>query len=494
MAKNGNSLPSHAEGNSDVLLAFPGKYGVADPQVPLSLLYLASPLQREGYSVRLFDMRLDDYRKLKIGNPVFVGISTMSGLQIRHGLDFARKVRETDPSIPIVWGGVHPTLLPEQTIANSLVDIVVRGEGESMIVELAKKLEQNQSLNDVNGITYKPQGKMRHNPDGELLDLDSIPVDLPYDLLKMNAYPSLKAGRFHIQTSRGCPHACGFCYNTVFNKRKWRAKSAKRVLDEIEYVKEKFPNVNCIDPIDDNFFVDKQRVADICRGMTERRLGVAWRANCRFDYMASYDRDFIGLLEKSGCVEIDFGAESGSSRLLEYMEKGVTAGMMMKSVENLKNYAPNIEPYVSWMSGLPGETYEDLKVTFDLMDKMREINPKTQHFGVFVFTPFPSPILGKIKPDFTPPQSLEEWSNIDVFHFHPLWHSKKYVQKLHAISAVTRYAFYPEARIRERNQAYRLGYGLINRMAKYRWRHRYFGMPLELNIVNAIARRFRGFV
>ena len=86
----------------------------------------------------------------------------------------------------------------------------------------------------------------------------------------MERYPSVKSGRFHIQTSRGCPHRCGFCYNGLFNKNKWRAKRAERVLDEIEYVLEKFPQVKIIDPIDDNFFVDEERVKQICNGILDR--------------------------------------------------------------------------------------------------------------------------------------------------------------------------------------------------------------------------------
>lgn len=481
-------------GSEEVLLVFPGVYEAANPQVPLSLLHVASPLQRAGFKVRIFDMRVDNFRDLKLGDPLFLGISSMSGQQIRYALEVAEKVRMLDPSVPIVWGGVHPTLLPEQTMASEYADVVVRGEGESSVVELANALKSGKPLKNVKSISYKSEGKIRHNPDGPLFDLDSIPIDLPFDLLQMDKYPSFAAGRFHIQTSRGCPHQCGFCYNSIFNKRKWRGKSAKRVIDEIEYILQKFPQVRCIDPIDDNFFVDKKRVEEICRGILKRKLDITWRANCRFDYMANYDEDFIGLLERSGCIELDFGAETGSERLLTFISKGVTPQHMLKSVENLRKWAPSIEPYASWMSGIPTETEEDLRETFDLMDKMREVNPKTQHFGVFIYTPFPCPLVDSLESGFTPPQSLEEWGNVEVFQFSPPWHSKKYVEKLHAISAVTRYAFYPEARLNERSITYRTGYKVLNKMAKFRWKHRYFGFPIDLKIANYIARRFRGYV
>ena len=431
----------------------------------------------------------------KIGNPIFVGISCMSGLQIGYGLKFAQRIREENPSCPIIWGGVHPTLLPGQTALNDYVDIVVRGEAESSIVDLADAIENGRTLDDVPGITYKTDDTIKSNQEGQLIRLDDIPLDLPFDLLPMGRYPAVNAGRFHMQTSRGCPHSCGFCYNSTFNKRKWRGKTANRVLDEIEYILKRFPNVKWIDPVDDNFFVDQKRVEQICRGLIERKIKVKWRANCRFDYACRYDRNFIELLVKSGCTELDFGGESGSNRLLSIMNKEVTTDQMIKSVENLGNWGPSIEPYVSWMSGLPTETTEDLNETFNLMDKMSETNPKTQHYGIFVYTPFPSPILKSLEKDgFNPPRSLEEWGNIDVFHFKPPWHTKAYVDKLHTVCAVTRYAFYPEARLNERGGGYKFAYTILNHIAKYRWNHRYFGIPIELKLVNSSIRKRRGYL
>ncbi len=439
-------------------------------------------------------MRMENYREFRVGNPVFVGISCMSGLQIRYALEFARKVRAESPTSPIVWGGVHPTLLPEQTVANDLVDVVVRGEGETVVAELADALSLGERLDKVAGLTFKANGRIISNPDASIIDLDLIPVDLPYDLLPIDRYPAVKSGRIHIQTSRGCPHRCGFCYNTIFNKRAWRGKSASRVLDEIEYIIKRFPDTKIIDPIDDNVFVDKERVENICNGILKRGIKVAWRANCRFDYLSTYGRDFISLLAKAGCVELDFGGETGSDRLQKLICKDITAQQMVQSVANLKEWAPTIEPYVSWMSGLPTETDEDLKATFDLMDHMVEANPRTQHYGIFVYTPFPSPVLEQLPSEFKPPQTLEEWGNVDVFHFKPPWHTKKQVAKLDAISAVTRFAFFPEARIKERGFGFKVSYGVVNRMARYRWRHRYFGLPIELRIVNAAAKKLKGFL
>ena len=477
-----------------MLLVFPGKYKSPNPQVPLSLLHLASFLIMGGYSVKLLDLRVESLSDFEIGKPLFVGISTIHGSQIRYGLEFARRVRTLDSSIPLVWGGVHPTLLPEQTVASEFVDIVVRGEGERTLWELADKFSAGESLDEIKGITFKSAGTIRSTPDREPMDLDEIPIELPFELLPLEKYPTLKSGRFHIQTSRGCPHECGFCYNTVYNKRTWRGKSARRVVDEIEYVLRKFPHIRIIDPIDDNFFVDQRRVMDICQEILNRKIKVSWRANCRFDYMSKYGKDFIDLLAKSGCSEIDFGGETGSERLLSLIDKDITTEQMISSVENLRKWAPSIEPFVSWMSGLPTETEDDLIKTCDLMDRMSEVNPKTQHYGVFLYTPFPSPILDSLGPEFQPPQSFGEWGKAEVFHFKPPWHSKRYVDKLQDVSTVSIYAFYPRTRVSERRLYYRLGYGLLNKIAKYRWRHRYFRYPVELRLATAALRKRREYL
>ncbi|MDR0373985.1 MAG: B12-binding domain-containing radical SAM protein [Nitrososphaerota archaeon] len=487
------SLRSRLDSGGEVLLVFPGKYGAPDPQFPLALLYLASALHQEGFRVRILDMRIDDYRRFKLGTPVFVGISCMSGLQIKYALEFARYVRIQNPKVALVWGGVHPTLLPEQTVQSDMVDMVVRGEGDLTIKDLVNTLAQKQPLDKVAGITYKVNGIVKSNPDGKLVNLDEIPKALPYDLLEMGQYPSFRAGRFHIQTSRGCPHRCRFCYNTNFNHNRWRAKSASRVLDEVQYIKTKYPHIRILDPIDDNVFVDEYRIQQICQGLIERKLGVQWRANCRFDYLANYNQTFLELLAKSGCVELDFGGESGSERIQQLIGKDVTAEDMVQSVANLHRYAPSIEPYVSWMSGLPGETDEDLAQTFDLMDKLQEVNPKTQHYGIFVYTPLPSPASEFLPEGFSVPQTLEEWSGIKVFHFDPPWHTKEQIRKLHTISAVTRIAFYPQTRISERSLGFKLTYKLANRVAKYWWKHRNFSFPLELRLADAAAMRY-GFL
>ena len=286
-------------GGPEVLLVFPGRFKAPDPQVPLQLLHVAGALRQAGYRVRIVDVRLQDYRSVDLGDPVFVGVTCMSGPQIRYGLEFARRVRAERPRCPIVWGGVHPTLLPEQTAASDLVDVVVRGESELVVGPLADALASGEPLDAVKGLTYRTDGTVRSTPDADLIDLDAIPVELPYDLLELDRYPTLQAGRVHMQTSRGCPHRCGFCYNTTFNKRRWRGKSPDRVVDEMQHVVERFPQREDHRPRRRQLLRRPQaRRGHLQSRSCSRGIKVSWRANCRFDYLAAYDQEFVSLMEE----------------------------------------------------------------------------------------------------------------------------------------------------------------------------------------------------
>ncbi len=148
------------------------------------------------------------------------------------------------------------------------------------------------------------------------------------------------------------------------------------------------------------------------------------------------------------------------------------------------------------MSGFPGETDKDLAETFNLMDELKKVNPETQHFrhiGLHAFSESRHEIFAlRI---YAAAVILHAcWDGIEVFQFSPPWHSKKQIEKLHAISAVARCAFYPKSRIKDRALAFRFAYGLLNRVARYRWQQRYFGFSVELKIADAVARKFKGFL
>jgi len=131
---------------SEIILIYPGKQwmgSVTSPYPPLPLLPIAGILEKNGFKVKLIDMQIENYKTMKLGEALYIGITTRTGRQISYGLEVAKFVREKDPDLKIIWGGVHPSLLPEQTLINKYVDLLVRGEGDLTIVELTKKIDGN---------------------------------------------------------------------------------------------------------------------------------------------------------------------------------------------------------------------------------------------------------------------------------------------------------------------------------------------------------------
>ena len=163
-----------------IILVHP-KSKESEIRYPLSCLALAGTLEKEDFQPIILDMAIEkDYRRIVtkyLGDTLFIGISTMTDWQIKYALELCDFVRKCEPNVPIVWGGWHPTTLPEQTVQDKRVDIVVRGEGEFVVVELAKALQRQDSISGVKGITYKIGDKIINNPDSDPInDLNKLPM------------------------------------------------------------------------------------------------------------------------------------------------------------------------------------------------------------------------------------------------------------------------------------------------------------------------------
>lgn len=492
--------------NNKVLLVYPGGFNSLFPELPLPLLYLSWALMQKDFSVEILDTRIRQYSDMKNFDYLFVGISTMTGSMIGEGLKVAKHVRRFNKEVPLVWGGIHPTLLPQQTIENEFVDIVVRGEGEITIQDLALALQNQGSLSELKGISYKQGDRVISNPDRKPMNLNEIDKELPYDLFEMDKY-NLPA--FPVHTSRGCPYRCGFCYNTAFNKRIWRFKTSERVLDEIEYVVSKLGVRKISFTWEDEFFIRPSRVKEICNGIIERGIKIEWESFCRFDSFQKVDDELLRLMEESGCVSLSFGGESGSKRILdEVIHKDITVGQIVKTTEVLSR--TNIRQIISFMSGLPTETDEDMNMTFNLIDKLTKINPKNIYFnGIFLYTPYPGTILfDEIVKNYNYeiPGSFEEWSKFGIYrNVKTKWHKSEYIKKYKTISIMTRFPFW-KAKLSLKDVSsviggsrfgkfpFNIAYWLLTNMSILRWKKKYFKYPIEWILTEKALEKMRGFV
>lgn len=482
-----------------VLLVYPGSKSMGFT-FPMGVLYVAQALIKAGYDVKIFHMGVQNMSELELDDYLFVGLSLLTGEIISNGLKIARMVKERNPGTPIVLGGVHPSLLPEESLANELVDIVVVGEGERTAVELAKTLIEKGDLSKVKGIAFKDaDGKVRVNAKRELMKMDSLEFDLPYELLGRHFAKSVT---MPVHTSRGCPYRCGFCYNPVLNNRRYRYKSAAKVVEEIEYLHRKYKIYNFNFDYEDEFFVDPKRAYEIFTAVIDKGLKIQWSAFCRFNTfdkaIERFGLDFIDVLKRSGCYYLSFGAESGSQRLLdEVILKDIKVEQIIRTIGRMKD--AGIMHRVSFINCFPTETEKDLEESFNVIERISKDNSKIV-LGMFKLVPLPgTKIYGRLVADegFASPSSLEEWGDYKIpskRYEDVTWLPVRYAKRCYNISLLSNYPFHKDfASYRAYREfvfnidsSYGTGYSdyLMARIQRWRFVKRRFGLMAEPLIFN----------
>ncbi len=410
--------------------------------LPLSILYPLINLK--DYKPKIIDQRLDrdwknTLKRFLKDDPVCIGISAMTGCQIKHALEAAELVKTISPKTLVVWGGVHASLLPEQTLENKNVDIVVNGEAEDAFVELVKVLDKKKSLNSVKGIYYK-KGKtiIKTAPKLFIKEPKILPKKI-YELVNPKNYLLTwfsSINSLSLLTGRGCPHRCAYCYNHVYNKRTWRPIPAKEIIKGVKTLRNF--GAQTIELLDDNFFVDINRVKEFCRLIHKENIKMRFVSNCRIDYISRWDQSFLNMLRKTGFVEFFVGVETGSQRMLDIVKKDTKTKDVIKGAIKLRK--SGIHAIYSFMGGMPHETIKDTKKTIDLMLKLNKVHPEASLTSVKIFVPFPGTELyhESIRLGFKPPTELEQWgeynyNNADVSS----WRSDKYNKFIEKISYIT---------------------------------------------------------
>jgi len=380
---------------------------------PLGLLVIGTILKKQGYRVRLIDFLVEDnYQELleqELDNDIVaIGLSVMTP-QIASALEISQSIKRYDKNIPVVWGGIHPTLFPEQTISSSLIDFVIKGEGEISFVKLLNFLNNNGQLEDVGGLFYKKNGKITQNTEQELIDLNNLPI-LDYSLLspKTQNFSSII-----LNTSRGCPYRCTFCVNVALHNRKWRFQNSEKVLDEVDYIVNKL-GYKKIKFQEDNFFVSKKRVLEILDGIKKRNLKFRWFTNCRVDYFRDdyIDNKFLEKLKQAGCYKLMFGAESGSQRVLNFLKKDITIEKIIKASKLCQKH--EVRAVLSFMCAVPTETKKERIKTLKLIDNLLAIGPFIDIISPQPYRPYPGDELAQKCEEmgYEFPNKLEDWPKV----------------------------------------------------------------------------------
>lgn len=355
---------------------------------PLGLAYLGAVSEQRGHEVRILDMEVEESPLslvLREERPDLVGI-TANTIQIKAAWRVAREIK-AEMALPIVLGGPHPTVLPEESAQRPEVDIVVRGEGEATWVDLCPRLEEGASLEEIEGISYRQNGRVVHNPDRPpITDVDSLPFPA-HHLFKMERYTNLQptldtveGKSFSMLTSRGCPYRCTYCSQIL--PRVWRMRSPENVVAEWRWLVKDL-GAKEIGVLDDSFNIDRQRVLAICDLLISEGLNhVPWimingiRANL-------VDEELLGRMREAGCIRTAFGVESGNQEILDtVIDKRLTLEEIRAAFKAANSVG--METIGFFIIGLPGETEETIE---DTIRFACELDPLVANFSMA--TPFP---------------------------------------------------------------------------------------------------------
>ncbi|UCH04895.1 MAG: radical SAM protein [Candidatus Thorarchaeota archaeon] len=384
--------------------------GVHPP--PLGLGYIASYISTFGdHEVMIHDALLarstdaEFYSVLDSFSPDVVGISGTATPSIYDAYHAARLVKESDSKTLVVAGGAHVTFEDTNVLRECPeIDIIVRGEGETIMNALLKAIEARQGLTDIRGITYRKDSQLVRNPDMPHIQvLDNLPFPA-YDLIGLRQY---FAGNFPwatMITSRGCPYKCVFCSSSRIVGKRWRGRSPTNVVEEVEMLQQEY-GVKEIEFLDDLFTFDKERVRELCRLLCHKGTSFGWTCSTRADVMARYP-DMARWLRAAGCHTVYIGAESGNQRILNIMKKGILVDDVVKSVRILKREGLGV--ILSFVIGTPSETKQEMDETIDLACRL---DPDLAQFTVC--TPYPgTPLFDEAKRNGW--LVSEEWSRYSV--------------------------------------------------------------------------------
>lgn len=354
------------------------------PFALLGLGYLAAVLEKNEHQVDVIDcqllkLSLEDFRsEISKRQPNIVGV-TSSTLTYQSALKLVKIVKEACPDCITIAGGPHVTFWDDKALEECPeLDIVVRREGEITMLEIVQKIEADKSYDDVLGTTVRKEGKIVKNPDRPYIeDLDVLPFPARHlwPMERLREYEDI----LYLATSRGCVYWCEFCTTVRMHGRKYRMRSPKNVVDELEFLHKTY-GAKKFTFCDDAFTVDQPRTEALCSEILQRGLKIEWNCGTRVDMIT---KDLLMKMKESGCISVWFGVESGTQQVLDAMKKGITPELTIKVLGWVRELG--LKPVPNVILGFPGETKKSAWKTIKFVEKIAP-----DEVGFYnVATPFP---------------------------------------------------------------------------------------------------------
>jgi anaerobic magnesium-protoporphyrin IX monomethyl ester cyclase len=359
--------------------------------LPMGLAYLAAVLERDEHEVTVIDCpaHMIDLKQLKTKlasiQPNLIGITSMTPT-IQSAFLSAQAAKEACPDSMVVIGGPHATFMDEQVLAEEeALDVVVRGEGEETLLELAQNVSNPQALKSIEGITFRNNGQTVRTPNRPPIQkLDELPRPA-YKYFPLEKYRLYGRKMLPIMTSRGCPSQCSFCTTARMFGKAFRARSPKSIVDEMQWLRD-VHGADAFSFYDDTFTLNKKRAVAICEEIKNRKIGLPWDCQTR---VSKVSEDLLATMRDANCQQVFFGVESGCQTILDAVNKGTTVEQNKKAIKMAKDAGLFVA--ISVIIGYPGETRDMLMQTIDLVKKA-----EPDDVYICVATPYPGTDLRRL--------------------------------------------------------------------------------------------------
>lgn len=455
---------------------------------------MATPLLRAGYQVCLIDSTITPNFKKRVleelADALCLAVSLVTGPMIRETVEIARAAKRLYPEKPVVLGGWHPSLLPDQTLAAEFVDIVVKGQGEDALLEIVQRIEADETMRGIEGAGYKEDNRLVFNRPRPLRPIAEMPPKA-YHLADFDGYQRVCGRRWAMYTSSlACPYNCAYCTNAGVYGRKWNALPPEQVAEETTDLVRRY-RLQLLWVVDDNFLVDLDRALLIAEAIVRRGVKFDWSIQATTNLVARLSVDELKLLRRAGLSQVAQGADSGSPAVMRMMNK------TFQTVDTIHTAAAKlseagIRPSFNIIFAFPGEGEKERRETIRfIMDVCRRY-PGAE-FWTNIFTPYPgAPVMDRaFELGIDVPKTLEGWADFFPRYTTLPWLKGRAHKQVQTMRDYLRAAFHRvPIGVRHRNSFERLVHAMITIPARWRLDHNFYSFPVELYLKNRIDALF----
>lgn len=363
------------------------------PMPPIGLAYLAGYLEKNNFTVNIYDDFLNKSNNLKLNNyldtisaPVLVGLPTFTSSLMLRVFEITKIIRTKFPQTKIIFGNIHANIFKKELIENNSADFIALGEAEETICELLSALKNKPNdYQQIKGLLYKDtNNNLIETPLREpIKDLDKLPFPAwhltPVKKYEFFPFAKIKEPALLISGSRGCPYQCSFC-SLIVHGSKRRVRSAKSIVDEMEYFQKKYGirQYGFIDPL---FPINPKEGLSFCQELIKRNLHkkIVWITETRID---SVNQELLIQMQLAGCRRIMFGIESPSQKNIDNLKKEFDSKKVIETIKMCQK--AKLISLGFFIIGLPGETKEDIKNTIKFA-----IDSGLDFAKFSIYTPYP---------------------------------------------------------------------------------------------------------